>query len=109
VAATYRSAFRQNSRQRSSRLAFANSSASAPESPSRWVQKATASTTSRRVVLATLKKELVRRRSWPNRRELQSTVFDYIESFYNRERRHSTSTISPERVRDDLNSSTKRN
>lgn len=39
---------------------------------------------------ATLKKELVRRRSWPTRRELQSVVFDYIESFYNRERRHST-------------------
>jgi putative transposase len=39
---------------------------------------------------ATLKKELVHRRSWPNRRELQSAVFDYIESFYNRERRHST-------------------
>ena len=39
---------------------------------------------------ATLKKELVRRRSWPNRRELQSAVFDYIETFYNRERRHST-------------------
>jgi hypothetical protein len=39
---------------------------------------------------ATLKKELVRRRSWPTRRDLQSAVFDYIESFYNRERRHST-------------------
>jgi putative transposase len=39
---------------------------------------------------ATLKKELVRRRSWPNRRDLQSAVFDYIETFYNRERRHST-------------------
>jgi len=39
---------------------------------------------------ATLKKELVRRRPWPTRRELQSAVFDYIESFYNRERRHST-------------------
>ncbi len=39
---------------------------------------------------ATLKKELVRRRSWPTRRELQSAVFDYIERFYNRERRHST-------------------
>jgi putative transposase len=39
---------------------------------------------------ATLKKELVRRRSWPNRRELQSAVFDYIETFYDRERRHST-------------------
>lgn len=39
---------------------------------------------------AILKKELIRRRSWPNRRELQSAVFDCIEAFYNRERRHST-------------------
>ncbi len=39
---------------------------------------------------ATLKKELVHRHSWPTRQELQSAVFDYIESFYNRERRHST-------------------
>jgi transposase InsO family protein len=37
-----------------------------------------------------LKKELIRRRSWQTRRELQSAVFDYIEAFYNRERRHST-------------------
>jgi len=39
---------------------------------------------------ATLKKELVHRRSWPTRQRLRSAVFDYIESFYNRERRHST-------------------
>lgn len=39
---------------------------------------------------ATLKKELIRRRSWPTRRELQSAVFDYIETFFNRQRRHST-------------------
>jgi putative transposase len=39
---------------------------------------------------ATLKKELVHRRSWPTRRELVSEVFDYIEAFYNRRRRHST-------------------
>jgi putative transposase len=39
---------------------------------------------------ATLKKELVRRRSWPSRRELTSEVFEYIEAFYNRTRRHST-------------------
>ncbi len=58
---------------------------------------------------ATLKKELVRRRSWPNRRELQSAVVDYIESFYSRERRHSTLGYLSEGVRDDLNSSTKRN
>ena len=39
---------------------------------------------------ATLKKELVNRRSWPSRLELQSAVSEYIEAFYNRERRHST-------------------
>jgi putative transposase len=38
----------------------------------------------------TLKKELVHRRSWPLRRELISEVFQYIEAFYNRTRRHST-------------------
>jgi putative transposase len=30
---------------------------------------------------ATLKKELVNRRSWPSRLELQSAVFEYIEAF----------------------------
>lgn len=39
---------------------------------------------------ATLKKELVHRRSWPTRRELISEVFEYVEAFYNRQRRHST-------------------
>jgi putative transposase len=39
---------------------------------------------------ATLKKELIHRRSWPTKDELRSEVFDYIEVFYNRERRHST-------------------
>jgi len=39
---------------------------------------------------ATLKKELVHRRSWPTRRELISEVFEYIEAFYNPTRRHST-------------------
>ena len=39
---------------------------------------------------ATLKKELVNRRSWPTRRELMSEAFEYIEAFYNRARRHST-------------------
>jgi putative transposase len=39
---------------------------------------------------ATLKKELIRRRSWPLRRELIGEVFDYIETFYNPVRRHST-------------------
>jgi putative transposase len=45
---------------------------------------------------ATLKKELVNRRTWPSRLELQSAVFDYIEAFYNRQRRHSTlNMLSP--------------
>jgi putative transposase len=39
---------------------------------------------------ATLKQELINRRSWPSRLELQSAVFEYIEAFYNRQRRHST-------------------
>jgi putative transposase len=39
---------------------------------------------------ATLKKELVHRRSWPTRHELSNEVFEYIEAFYNRVRRHST-------------------
>ena len=39
---------------------------------------------------ATLKKELLNRRTWPDRLELQSAVFEYIEAFYNRKRRHST-------------------
>jgi transposase InsO family protein len=30
------------------------------------------------------------RRSWPDRLELQSAVFEYIEAFYNRQRRHCT-------------------
>ena len=39
---------------------------------------------------ATLKKELIHRRTWPTKDELRLEVFDYIEVFYNRQRRHST-------------------
>ena len=39
---------------------------------------------------ATIKKELVHRQSWPTRRDLGSAVFEYVEAFYNRQRRHST-------------------
>jgi transposase InsO family protein len=39
---------------------------------------------------ATLKKELVNRRNRPDPLGLQSAVFEYIEAFYNRQRRHST-------------------
>jgi Integrase core domain len=38
---------------------------------------------------ATLKKELVHRHPWSTRRELTSEVFEYLEGFYNRTRRHS--------------------
>lgn len=38
---------------------------------------------------ATLEKELVHLASWPRRRELTSTVVEYIEAFYNPRRRHS--------------------
>src|SRR5688500_2282366 len=47
--------------------------------------------------LATLKKELTRRRSWPTRCELESAVFAWIEGWYNRRRLHSTlGYLSPE-------------
>jgi putative transposase len=46
---------------------------------------------------ATIKKELINRRAWKTRRELSSEVFEYIETFYNRSRRHSTlNYLSPE-------------
>jgi transposase InsO family protein len=38
---------------------------------------------------ATLKKELIHRQSWPTRHELSRAVLEYIEEFYNHERRHS--------------------
>jgi len=37
----------------------------------------------------TLKTELIHRRSWPSRREVRLAVAEYIEVFYNRQRRHS--------------------
>jgi putative transposase len=50
---------------------------------------------------ATLKKELVHRRAWPTRRELTGEVFEYIEGFYNRVRRHSTlDMLSPMQFED---------
>ena len=39
---------------------------------------------------ATLQTELLDRRQWPTRRNLRSAIFEYIEAFYNRRRRHST-------------------
>jgi putative transposase len=39
---------------------------------------------------ASLKKDLIHRRTWPTKVEARTAVFDYIEAFYNRRRRHST-------------------
>jgi putative transposase len=38
----------------------------------------------------TLQLELLDRRQWQTRQELTLAVFDYIEAFYNPERRHSS-------------------
>jgi len=39
---------------------------------------------------ATLKGELVDRQPWPSRAAARLAIFEYIEAFYNRQRRHST-------------------
>ena len=38
---------------------------------------------------SSLKKERIRRSIYPTREEAKSEIFDYIEVFYNRKRRHS--------------------
>ena len=40
--------------------------------------------------VATLKRELLDRRSWPTRGEVRSAMFEYCEVFYNRQRIHSS-------------------
>jgi transposase InsO family protein len=39
---------------------------------------------------ATLKTELVYRQPWPSRQAARTAIFTFIETFYNRQRRHST-------------------
>ena len=39
---------------------------------------------------ATLKRELIYRRSWPARAEARQAIFEFIELFYNRQRLHSS-------------------
>jgi len=39
---------------------------------------------------ATLQRELLDRQAWPTRQQLQTAIFEYIEGFYNRRRRHSS-------------------
>jgi len=46
---------------------------------------------------ASLKKELLYRHCWPTKADARTAIFDYIESFYNRVRLHSTlGQLSPE-------------
>jgi putative transposase len=50
---------------------------------------------------ATLKKELIHGRPWPTKAELRTEVFEYIEVFFNRRRRHSTlGFLSPAQFED---------
>ena len=39
---------------------------------------------------ATLKTELLHRQTWATRQQARTAIFEYIEVFYNRQRRHST-------------------
>jgi transposase InsO family protein len=39
---------------------------------------------------ATLKTELVHTRAWPTRQAARTAIYEYIEVFYNRRRRHSS-------------------
>ena len=39
---------------------------------------------------ATLKTELLHRAVWPTRQHARTAIFNYVEGFYNRLRRHST-------------------
>jgi transposase InsO family protein len=44
----------------------------------------------------TLPLELLDRRRWATRKELAQAIFEYIEAFYNRHRRHSSlGSLSP--------------
>jgi putative transposase len=50
---------------------------------------------------ATFKKELIHGRAWATKAELRTEVFDYIEIFFNRRRRHSTlGFLSPAQFED---------
>ena len=88
-------------------LAFGQQAAR-PASRSRWAPGDCFDNAVAESFFATIKKELIHRRSWPTKAELRTEVFDYIEVFYNRQRRHSTlgqrspvdyetSTLSPTR------------
>ena len=55
---------------------------------------------------ATLETELIDRSDWATGAEAKAAVFDYIEVFYNRIRRHSSlGNLSPERFEERYRSS----
>jgi transposase InsO family protein len=39
---------------------------------------------------ASLKKDVIHRQAWPTKAKARTAVFEYVEAFYNRRRRHST-------------------
>ena len=50
---------------------------------------------------ARMQTELLNRRRWQTRVELANAIFDYLEIFHNRQRRHSAlGMLTPIRVRD---------
>jgi len=59
---------------------------------------------------ASLKKDLIHRQSWPTKTQARTAVFGYIETFYNRRRRHSTlGMLSPQAFEASTLSPTKAN
>jgi putative transposase len=55
---------------------------------------------------ATLETELIDRSDWANQAEAKAAVFEFIEVFYNRIRRHSSlGNLSPERFEERYRSS----
>jgi putative transposase len=71
-------------------LGFGQAARDAGIAVSMGSRAAPTTTPSPKAFFATLKKELVHRRSWATRRALIGEVFQYVEAFYNRTRRHST-------------------
>ena len=65
--------------------------AAPPASSNRWASRGSAYDNAVcESFFTTLKSDLINRRSWPDKAELRTAVFDYIEVFYNRQRRHSS-------------------
>ncbi|MGI9145535.1 MAG: integrase core domain-containing protein [Chloroflexota bacterium] len=62
-----------------------HSARSSAGKPGTWFDNAAAES-----FFATLKKELLHRATWPSRQHARTAIFTYVESFYNRQRRHST-------------------